>query len=255
MLEEIKKFLKSRKGISPLISYVLIVLITFTVIGIVLLVGVPAIDRAREAASLNEAMQNMRLLDNAVREVASEGLGALRSMIFRISAGDLKVNSKSNSIDFTLNTKTGIISPGTIIEDGNLVLSSGGSAASASQKDFDNDGTVDFVLENEIIRVVVVRNGSSTENVTMNTSGLIKMVNYRDTNVNVTFNDTKIIIDDIPDSSAGTGYTELIANGTALQKAVAIAHVYTDELDYDVVITLQRRADFIELKIQNAYYK
>ncbi len=257
MLEKIKEFLcskKKSKGASPFISYVLVVLISFTVIGVVLLVGLPAIDRAREASSLNEAMLNMKLLDNAVREVASEGLGALRTVVFRISAGDLKVNSKSNSLDYTLNVKTGIISPGTIIQDGNLILSSGGSFASANEKDFDNDGSMDFVLQNEIIRVVVSKIGSSTSNATLNTSTLIKMVNYRDTNVNVTFNDTRIILDDIPSTSAGTGYTELQESGNSLDKAIAVAHVYTGEANYDVIISLPRRADFVELKIQNAYY-
>ena len=255
MLEEIKKLLRSRKGVDPFISYAIIILVAFTAIGIIIFIGVPAIERSREAANLNEAMLNMRLLDNAIREVASEGLGALRSVLLRMSAGELKVNSDSNTISYTLDIKTGIISPGAIIEDGNLILTASGSTAKALEKDFDGDGTTDFVLENEIIRVVVLKNGSSTSNVTINTSKLIKMVNYKDTNVNVTFDDTKIILDSESETSVGTGYTELQASGENLERAVAIAHVYSDEVNYDVVISLPRRADFVELKIQNAYYK
>ncbi len=68
----------AKKGISPIISTVMIIAITFAAVGIVMTIVLPSVDRAKEAALLNEAVQNMRVIDNMVREVASEGTGSLR---------------------------------------------------------------------------------------------------------------------------------------------------------------------------------
>ena len=54
------------KGISPLISTVLIVLISVAAISMVLLIGGPTINRARESAIIGEADQNMRTLNNFI---------------------------------------------------------------------------------------------------------------------------------------------------------------------------------------------
>ncbi len=242
------------RGISPLIGAVIIISITITSIVLVLLIGLPAIDRGKESAILQEATQNMKLIDNLIREVASEGIGALRSATLKVSGGQYFVNEKANDVEFLLLSKTGILQPGTIVKDGNVLLTVGG-IAKASIYDLDNDGTNDLVLENQYLRVGILNNGTASSYSTINTSRLVKVINWKTTNTNVTTVDSRIVLDDFTDTSIGNGYTELIASGNNLPKAEAVAHVNTTIVKYDVVYTLHAAADFVIVKIQNAYYR
>lgn len=85
------------KGISTIISAVLMILVSVSAIYIVLSVAMPVIDRAYESAAMNEADQNLQLLDNLIREVASEGTGSLRSIILRVSDGDYRIVNTSGN--------------------------------------------------------------------------------------------------------------------------------------------------------------
>jgi len=243
-----------RKGITPFISMALVILLSIVAIAIVLLIGLPAIERGKESAVLNEAMQNMRAIANIVKEVASEGVGSLRNLQIKVTGGEYKFNEKANSIDFTFTTKSGIVQPGSFIKEGDIILSAGANAK-ASEYDLDGDGSADLVLENEILRIGILKNGNKTNQVAINTSNLIRKINFKETNANVTPSDSSIIIDDYLESSYGTGYSELVKADERLAKAEAVVHMNTSYAVYDILYTLQSGADFVIVKIQNAYYK
>jgi len=243
-----------KKGISPLIATALVILLIFVAVGIVLLIGIPAIERAKEAAVINEAMLNMKAIGNTIKEVASEGIGSLRSLQIKVTGGEYKVNEKANSVDFTYSIKSGIVQPGTFITEDSVTLSCGANAK-ASEYDLDNDGNTDLVLENEILRIAILKNGTQASSVFINTSSLIRILNFKETNVNVTPNNSKILLDDFEESSYGTGYSELVREDENLAKAEAVVHMNTTFVNYDILYTLQSGADFVIVKIQNAYYK
>jgi len=243
-----------KKGISPMIATVLVILLIFVAVGIVLLIGIPAIERAKESAVLNEAMQNMKAIGNTIKEVASEGIGSLRSLQMKLTDGEYKVNEKANSVDFTYFIKSGIIQLGTFIKEDSVILSCGANAK-ASEYDLDADGSNDLVLENEILRIGILKNGTQTNYVFINTGEVIKILNFKETNINVTPSDTSIILDDYIESSYGTGYSELVKEDENLAKAEAVVHMNTTFVNYDILFTLQSGADFVIVKIQNAYYK
>jgi hypothetical protein len=219
-----------------------------------LTIGMPAINKAKEASVINEALQNMKVIDNTIREVASEGAGSLRSPQIKVSGGEYRVNQKANSLDFTYTIKYGLFEPGTFVKDGNLLLMSGVNAK-ASTYDLDNDGSNELVLENEILRVGLLSSGTSSSQASINTSGIIKLLNIKESGANVTLTDSSVTLDDFADSSSGTGYTELVIPGDHLSKAEAVVHMSTATMTYDIVYTLQSGADFLIIKIQNAYYK
>jgi len=242
-----------RKAVSTLISTAFIVLMTIMAMALTLTIGMPAINKAKEASVINEALQNMKVIDNTIREVASEGAGSLRSPQIKVSGGEYRVNQKANSLDFTYTIKYGLFEPGTFVKDGNLLLMSGVNAK-ASTYDLDNDGSNELVLENEILRVGLLSNGTSSSQVSINTSGIIKLLNIKESGANVTLTDSSVTLDDFADSSSGTGYTELVIPGDHLSKAEAVVHMSTTTMTYDIVYTLQSGADFLIIKIQNAYY-
>lgn len=219
-----------------------------------LTVGMPAINKAKEASVINEALQNMRVIDNTIREVASEGTGSLRTPQIKVSGGDYKVNQKGSSVDFTYTIKYGLFEPGSFTKEGNLLLMSGVNAK-ASTYDLNNDGASELVLENEILRVGLLSSGTSTNQVAINTSEIIKLLSIKESGTNVTVTDSSVTLDDFADTVNGTGYTELVNSGDHLSKAQAVVHMNTTNIVYDIVYTLQSGADFLIVKIQNAYYK
>lgn len=243
-----------RKGVHPLVSTVLVVMIFSSAVAIVLLVGLPTIERAKESAVLNEAMQNMRMIANTIKEVASEGANSLRTLRIRVSGGEYKVNEKTNSIDFTYAIKSNIVQFGSFIKEDNIIFSAGANAK-AGEYDLDNDGIVELVLENEFLRVGILKNGTKDNFAPINTSKLIKILNFKETNANVTPSDSSIILDDYIESSYGNGYSELVKTGDHLAKAEATVHMNTTYVNYDILYTLQSGADFLTVKIMNAYYK
>ena len=229
-------------------------MITIAAVTFVLYVAIPAINRAKEAAVLNEAMQNMRVLDNLIREVASEGVGSLRSMQLKVSDGKYTVNQKANSVDFDYEITSNLIRPGTFVKEGNLMIMSGVNAE-AKEQDFDGDGITDLVLENEIIRVVLKKVGSSSNWQPIDTKSIVKLFNMKENGRNVTIEDSSVFLDDYLASSYGTGYSKLIKSGDHLARAEAVVHINSSIVEYDIVYSLQSGADFLLVNIENAYYK
>jgi type II secretory pathway pseudopilin PulG len=236
------------KGVSPFVSTVLIILITITAIILVLTIGMPVVEKAKESGIINEAMQNLHMLDKLIREVASEGIGSLRTMQLRSSGGEYKINQKTNSIDFTLETSSQRFPPGTFIKENNLIISSGASA-----KAYENQ--TELILENDIIKFMIQKIGNESSPQTINTSEIIRSITFKNTSTIVYPESSSIIIDNFPNTSYGTGYSELVKSGDHLSKAEAIVHVNSSRIYYEVVYTLQSEADFLIMGIQNAYYK
>jgi len=246
---------KSHKGASNLIAGVLVILISFMALALVVTMGMPALNRAKEAAVINEATQHMRELDSTIREVASEGTGALRSTAMKVSGGTYSVNQKSGSVDFTYDMKYGLIEAGSFFKEGNLYMFSG-TNGKASEYDLDGDSVAELVLENDILRIGIqkVANSSSPNTDTIDTKNNVKILNLKEGMVNVTPADTSVILDNLPSTSSGVGYSELVSKGDYLSKAEAIVHVNSTDISYDVVYTLPSNADFLIVKIVNAYY-
>jgi uncharacterized protein YoxC len=241
------------KAVSAIIATIIIVLITVVGIALVLMVVTPTLNKAKESAVINEAMQNMKVLDNTVRQVASEGSGSLRSVQIRVTDGEYKVQNKTNTIEFTLSMVSGIIEPGTFVQEGNLFLTSG-VTAKASEWNLTGGTSNDLVLENEIMRVGIRKVGSRSSPAAIDTSNIVEMLNFKETGVNVTFNDSSVFLDDFADSNSGTGFSELVRVDDHLTKAEALVHVNSTNIAYDIIYTLPSGADFLTVKIQNANY-
>jgi hypothetical protein len=96
------------KGIAPLIAFGLVVLISTIGIYLALNTIKPALDRAFESAVMNEADQNMQILDNLIKEVASEGIGSSRSFVLKVSDGNYKIVNTSGDFTGAIQFKIGL---------------------------------------------------------------------------------------------------------------------------------------------------
>jgi len=115
------------KGISPLIATVIVIMISITAIGIVLTVINPTINRAQDTATINQALQNMKILDDTVRQVASEGPSAQRSLTMQSSGGDYIVRN-SSGIEYDFVSDFNYVPARAVIVDGRVRMSTGMSA-------------------------------------------------------------------------------------------------------------------------------
>ena len=100
------------KGISPLVSMVLVIAFGFTAMTIVLTVVNPLLDRAKDAGVVNEATQNMQLIDSAIKSVGSEARGSKRTVHVKITEGVLRTNSTEDLVHLDFEPKTGTVLDG-----------------------------------------------------------------------------------------------------------------------------------------------
>lgn len=95
------------KGLSPLISMVLVMAFGIAAMTIVLTVVNPLLDSAKDSALVNEGTQNMLLIDSVVKAVASEAEGSKRTISIKITDGVLRTDPATDWIylDYTPKTR------------------------------------------------------------------------------------------------------------------------------------------------------
>jgi len=107
------------KGVDVLIASVLILIISITAVFFALQLGGPSTQKTKEILLMQEGKNNLVSMDNAIKNVLSEGEGSTRVLRFSISGGYYKIDNSTNSITFSMESTGQIISEGASkIEDG-----------------------------------------------------------------------------------------------------------------------------------------
>jgi len=88
---------------SPYISTTLVLVIGIVAIYLVLRVIKPTLDKAKDTAIVTEALQNLRLIDNYIKEVVSEGEDSKRTIPIKVTDGTYSTDPSCNCINFTYN--------------------------------------------------------------------------------------------------------------------------------------------------------
>jgi len=96
------------KALSPFISTTLIIMLAIVAISLVLSLVNPSLDKARDSTIINEAFQNLNLIDDTIKEVVSEGEGARTTILLGVNEGKYEIDSNSECINFTYIMKTGL---------------------------------------------------------------------------------------------------------------------------------------------------
>ncbi len=102
-----------------------VIYIGLGVIAITLLVGagVPLLNKMRDRNAFLQTKEVMQIIDNSIRDVASEGPGSQRYLSpLEINKGYIEIPKSSNTIIWTMETKAVLQEPGVSITDGNLEL-------------------------------------------------------------------------------------------------------------------------------------
>jgi hypothetical protein len=96
------------KALSPYISTALVILIGITALSLSLTILTPALNKAKDSAIINEAFNNLDIIDSTIREVASESVDSKRTINLKVIEGTYRVDSTNNFINFTYRMKEGL---------------------------------------------------------------------------------------------------------------------------------------------------
>lgn len=236
------------KAVSAILGFVLVVLITVSATAIVLTIGQPAIRRAQESGIINEAFSNMRMVDNLIREVASEGIGSLRTSQIHVSDGEYRVDRNASTFTFLMQLDSDTFSKGSYRKEGNLLVSAVAGAAKTT-----NTNATHIVLENEILSVVLNRTGTPAIFDGLNTTNILRTITIKPDSVAINVNNSATQIGNFTNTSWGIGYSAVVRDGDNLPRAEAIVHLRSNltGIEYELLYTLPASADFFYVKFLN----
>lgn len=244
-----------KKGVSPLVSSVLLVAIVITGVTIVLNVGLPTLRESKENIVFQEAKSVLKSIDSSIKEIAYEPKGAARKLPIKFRDGELIVDKAKDEIRFTMETEKRLIPPGVYKKEGSLIISTGADVK-AYENDVDSDNEDELVLENSRILFAVKKLGNESNYVPLNTKDLIEKMWIKEVNVNITPSDSSVLIDQDSESSEGTGYSKLYKKGNKLHDGEIKVFVKSDsQANYEIWYTLLAKSDFVQIQVKNVKYR
>lgn len=110
------------KGISTLISYVLLVAIVISSLGIVLSIGQPVLEESEDTAAIEEARRTLQGLDAEIRSIASQGPESSTDYQFSAQQGSYGFYPADDTINYSIQTEAGVVATGSTTQFGNLWL-------------------------------------------------------------------------------------------------------------------------------------
>ncbi|MBI5332451.1 MAG: hypothetical protein HZB65_02675 [Candidatus Aenigmarchaeota archaeon] len=223
---------------NPMISYIMIVSIVVLGVSLVLVSGMPVIDKVKDGLEFQEAEKFMQKIGIAIDDVSREGEGSTR--IVRSGSGEYRIDSRSDLIEFV--QRSSVFDYLTRKQDNDLVLVSG-TDARCYEQDVDGDSKVEMVMENSYIKIALKKASGA-----YNTKDAIVSITGNNRTIYPT--DSSIIIDEDPATGSGIAASELDEIGTGLPKCRA--HYFMNStIDYDIYYTLYSGADFMTVEIRN----
>lgn len=226
---------------NPLISSMILILVMVIAIGIVINIGMPAVNTAKEAAGMKEAESAIKTLDNYVKEVRSEGSGSERRIRFT-SPGEFIASSDEDSIQFESVSDVELFEYFTRRADGNLIYISGSDVACSSGSN--------LTMENSFVKAVFQRIPKASPLAAIDTKSNILTMQEKSSSSTASFSNTTVFVDGV--SGNGTGYSEILPStgGTTLPSCTV--HFFINSTsDYDIYYTLYAGADFLVAEIRN----
>ena len=221
-----------------MVEYLILVSIVVLGVGLVLLAGIPVVDRAKANLELRDSEEFLFKLDSSIKDVSREGQGSSR--LVKSSSGNFRVSSEEDVIEYS--QRTSVFDYLTRkINNGILLIS--GTDANCYEADADSDGKIDLVMENSYITVAVRK-----VNGTYNTKDNIIFIKNK--SAKITPIDSSIMVDSNAATAQGNGISYLQQTGQELSKCRA-RFLMNSTLNYDVFYTLYSGADFLAVDVRN----
>ena len=236
---------KKSKGdlIAGVLSVAIIIASTIIVVNTI----TPIIQQGQTLQSFNDAKQVLTDIDSAINEIMLEAPGSKRSLSFNLQKGRLIVAGAEDRIKLRIEN-VDLLEAGVTVEESNILIT-GGASIDSYEQDVDTDGDTDLVLENAAVLFAAEKKGLSSSWTSINTTTIISRIKNVRTGVNIT-PVSGIFINDLDNSSYGTGYSELAAPTTADSRAIRIFVNASSGMQYEAIFTLQAAKDFVDLQVK-----
>jgi uncharacterized protein YqkB len=227
-----------------------VILITVVITSSLIIVNMitPTIDSSTSFQDFNRAKETMTVLDSVIRELLVEGKGATRSVQIISDFGSFTVSDADDRIFYEIETDAPILDPGTVTQEGNLIITAG-AGMKAYIQDINSDTHDDLILENDAIKFAVNKTGTSTSWVAINTTTFITQITNKLTSTDITPT-SGVFFGDALSTSYGNGYTQLSQQGNDLSSASITAFINASSGEqYNVIFTLRSTTDFVEIEV------
>ncbi len=242
-----------RKKAQVWISAVLYVLVIVAIIVIVIEAMTPVIEDLKDKAIYNRVRETFLSINEYIRDVSNEGQGSQRTIPVEVQKGTL--NIEDNQLRWNLETGASILEPRTQVELGNLIIVANGDV------DAYRTNRSTFILRNSNVFFEFYKYGSENNFVNQtNSSGSI--ISYTGSSiikrtvflkgqrqVNVTPSYSFFVPPDTGNTVVN-GYTILPRKGFDLGEASVIAHINSSNYEYNLILTLESQADYLQVKLE-----
>lgn len=233
------------KGINPILSSVLVFLTVIIAAAIVINIGNEAIESSKQTSSIRDAQNAMFILDNAIKEVSAEGIGAKRSV--RISyPGRFEAIPEEDTAQFEAESGLRLFEYLSREFKGNFARISGG--------DVSCDDNGNLTMENTFLKLQLRNIPRASPMAGINTTEILISLTEKSNNTEAIFSNSSIAVDDNPATANGTGYSEISKKGKFLPFCQAHAFVNSTK-SYDIYYRLYAGADFIVIDVKNVMEK
>jgi hypothetical protein len=148
-----------KKAMSQFISMSILIMLSIAAISITLLIIKPTLDKGKDSAVVTEAIQNLQLIDDNIREIASEGEGSRKTISLKVSDGTYRVDPTPNFLNFSYKTDA-TVGLGIAGKRGSVNVTSGEKRVELfiQYTNIDLQGTTHFTKGNN--KIVIINNGT-----------------------------------------------------------------------------------------------
>ena len=237
------------KAIATWISYLLYFVISLLVVTLVLVAGMPMLQRAKDVSIITSAKNQLQKMAEATFDVSKAGPESTTEFSFKVDEGFLVVDPEADKIYFTKNITTGILAPRSKVKEGYITIST-----NVEVKSYETQESEDccFVMENSHLRVEFYKFNNSQRD----TNNIIKEILLKDTGEVLEFEGLEVLLDDNEATKKGKITTQLLDVGDLLPSASLSEFVNNSEAlggagyCYNVKYILDSEADFLHIVVE-----
>ncbi|UCG95412.1 MAG: hypothetical protein JSV92_05260 [archaeon] len=149
-----------KKGLSPFMSLILVVVISVAGMVLVLRMGEPLMNKTEDFSEFSESRDAMNRINSAIKDVSYEGNGSSRKISLNSREGEYRVSASGDSVTYKMESKYELFSTGMSKREGDLYI------------DFYENNTLKLILNSTNIDITTTeRWGTGSYNILIKNEG------------------------------------------------------------------------------------
>jgi hypothetical protein len=202
------------------------------------------------SSEIESAEKELRSMDRLIRDTIRGGLNVSRD--YKISVtGKIDIIPEEDALQYKKNVDANIFEYLSRKLTKNIITISGADV-SCYEQDANNDGNLDFVLEDTYVKFALQKVSKASPMPDIDTKDNIILMMEKTYNTTINLTNSSIVINDNLTTSYGTGYSEILRSGRNVPECTVHFYVNSTEgTDYDIYYKLYAGADFLAIDVRN----